>query len=84
MGRFADALKDFESAVQLEPDNEEFKEGLSKCRDSVETWNNISSKRSLLTVTLKISQKWGGNYLSFGDEINIEPNFVWNRDRIVF
>ena len=37
MGRFSDALKDFEFAVQHEPENEEFKEGLSKCRQNVET-----------------------------------------------
>ena len=37
MGRFSDALKDFELAVQHEPENEEFKEGLSKCRENVET-----------------------------------------------
>jgi hypothetical protein len=37
MGHFSDALKDFELAVQYEPDNEEFKEGLSKCRETADS-----------------------------------------------
>ncbi len=38
MGRFVAALKDFENAIKQEPDNDEFKQGLSKCRDRIPAW----------------------------------------------
>ena len=34
MGCKEDALKDLEIALQIDPDNEEFKEALSKCKES--------------------------------------------------
>ena len=35
MGKFAEALKDFETALEKEPDNTEYKAGLDKCKQSL-------------------------------------------------
>jgi Flp pilus assembly protein TadD len=35
MGKFAEAVADFEAAVEQDPENEEFKEGLGRCRESL-------------------------------------------------
>ena len=38
MGCFSDALGDLESALKSEPDNEEFKEAVMKCKNDSQKW----------------------------------------------
>ena len=35
MGKFSEALKDFETCLDKEPDNLEYKAGLDKCKESL-------------------------------------------------